>query len=281
MRLHRFLAAGLCLIVAAGLVTPARAQLPALAYDATNFPSGDKKIKIRVEHFAQRGNEKRPVIVLAPESASFKTVSPVYQSIAANLAEEGYLVLIVHFFDRTGHDGIAKDDIKEKMFRQWMEALGDGVQYARRLANADPGRVGLLGFSLGGYLAVAVAADANVKVQAVGCYFGGVPKELWPKIKKLPPVLVVHGEKDDVVPVSEAYKIIKFCEKNNLKCEHKIYPSEGHLFINSLGRFVVYKAIWMGRDFDRNRAIAEGIRTQSTVREAVVLGVTFFKTHLK
>jgi dienelactone hydrolase len=282
MRLHHLLAAGLFLFASAGPVTPAHAQRPAVERFTKEFVSGGQKI--RVEHFAQHGEKKRPVIILAPESASFKKVGPVYRCIAESLAEEGYLVLIVHFFDRTGHDGIAKKDIDEKLFRKWMEALGDGITYARGLANAEKGHVGLLGFSLGGYLSVAVAADPRTRVQAVGCYFGGVPAQIWPVLRTLPPVLVVHGTRDKVVPVSEAYALVGFCRANDVTCVCKIFQAEGHLFEKSLTNFVAARffANWvMGRSLDPSEAIAQSIRQEPTVREAVRLGVEFFKAHLR
>src|SRR5262249_3596057 len=147
---------------------------------------------------------------------------PVYRALAQRLAEEGYVVLIVHFFERTGHDGVDRSKITEEDFRAWMDTLADGVKYARKLKQVDKDRVGLLGFSLGGFVAVAVAAEETVKVQAVGCYFGGVPDELWPRLKKLPPLLVVHGGRDDIVPVRRAYALIGFCQTCGLVCEHKI-----------------------------------------------------------
>jgi fermentation-respiration switch protein FrsA (DUF1100 family) len=111
-----------------------------------------------------------------------------------------------------------------------------------------------------------------------------VPIKLWPGLKKLPPVLVVHGAQDDVVPVSEAYALIGFCKEKGLECVSKIYEKEGHLFKKSLEAFGALKAglcMVMGKEIDESMVIAEGIRKLPRVREAVLLGVSFFKTHLK
>jgi dienelactone hydrolase len=193
------------------------------------------------------------------------------------------VVLLVHFFDATGHqDGI--DDpkkIKEEDFRAWMGAVRDAVYYARNLPHVKRERVGLLGFSLGGFLCLSVAADKEVKVAAVGSYFGGVPDKLCPDLHWLPPTLVVAGGKDRIVPVSHAYTLIGFCQVHGLPCTHKIYPKEGHLFQEALMIWVLRDRLWGREKWWLSQSIARAIRNEPTLREAVSAGTDFFKKHLE
>ncbi|MGA9901962.1 MAG: prolyl oligopeptidase family serine peptidase, partial [Terriglobales bacterium] len=56
------------------------------------------------------------------------------------------------------------------------------------------------------------------------------PKEMNFFMKRLCPVLILHGEKDSTVPVEEAYRLQKLLEKKQIPYEIKIYPTVGHGF---------------------------------------------------
>ncbi len=72
---------------------------------------------------------------------------------AEELVARGFFALIPDYFARTNskHDGPAIDDIATKR-PDWATALVETVTHARTLAGVDPSRIGVLGFSLGGYL---------------------------------------------------------------------------------------------------------------------------------
>ena len=65
---------------------------------------------------------------------------------------------------------------------------------------------------------------------AVAELFGGFPKEIEPNAATLPPVLILHGEADTVVPVSEAHRMESICKRHNIPYEIKIYRGQGHGF---------------------------------------------------
>jgi hypothetical protein len=69
-----------------------------------------------------------------------------------------------NYFDRKGtkHGGAAALDIAEKQ-DEWTSALVDSVAYARALPGVDPSRIGMLGFSLGGYLCLRARAASRVR----------------------------------------------------------------------------------------------------------------------
>jgi carboxymethylenebutenolidase len=49
-------------------------------------------------------------------------------------------------------------------------------------------------------------------------------------MRRLCPVLILHGEDDPTVPVEEAYQLQKLLEKKGIAYEIKIYPGAGHGF---------------------------------------------------
>ncbi|HEY7424851.1 MAG TPA: dienelactone hydrolase family protein, partial [Gemmataceae bacterium] len=154
----------------------------------------------------------------------------IYQCLAKQLVQQGYVTLIAHYFERTETERIKPKAIEEKLFVAWRETVRQAVLYAAGLPEVDRRRIGLLGFSLGAYLSLAVAAQADVPVAAVADFFGGLPKKLHANAKGLPPVLIVHGDKDKTVPVEEALDLEKLLRQHKRIYEKKIYEKQEHLF---------------------------------------------------
>ncbi len=143
------------------------------------------------------------------------------------LAGQGYSVFVVHYFDRTGTVWADRDTTREN-FPVWMGTIGSAINFAVQHVSVDPSRIGLLGFSLGAYLALSVAS-VETRVRAVIEFFGGIPEELH-GFPRMPPVLILHGEQDRVVPVSEAIRLQQLLERTGTPYEMKLYPDAGHGF---------------------------------------------------
>jgi carboxymethylenebutenolidase len=107
--------------------------------------------------------------------------------------------------------------------------LWDAVSFVARQPQVDPERIGLLGFSLGAYLALSASA-IDSRIQAVVEFFGGMPKEMKFFARRLCPVLILHGEQDKTVPVEEAYHLQQLLEKKQIAYQMQIYPGVGHGF---------------------------------------------------
>jgi phospholipase/carboxylesterase len=83
--------------------------------------------------------------------------------------------------------------------------------------SADPGVFSLIGFSQGAALSYAMALLAPARVHAVAGLAGFIPQGAETYIDSKPlsgkPVFVVHGTKDEVVPVSFARKSVSLLKK--------------------------------------------------------------------
>ena len=53
-------------------------------------------------------------------------------------------------------------------------------------------------------------------------------------MRRLCPVLILHGEADPVVPVQEAYHLKEVLEARELPYEMQIYPGVGHGFAGAI-----------------------------------------------
>jgi len=147
---------------------------------------------------------------------------------ASMLAAQGFAVYLLHYFDRTGTESADKPTILRN-FPLWMKTLWDAISFIETQPRADGKRIALLGFSLGAYLSLA-NSPIDHRVQAVVEFFGGMPKEMHLFMRRLCPVLFLHGEADATVPVDEAYQLQKLLEKKGIPYEMKIYPGAGHGF---------------------------------------------------
>lgn len=154
---------------------------------------------------------------------------------AGLLAGQGFAVYVLHYFDRTGTTAVDGLATIARNYPAWMKTLWDAVSFVARQSQVDPNRIALLGFSLGAYLAVSEAA-IDSRVRAVVEFFGGLPKEMKIFMRRLCPMLILHGAEDKTVPVAEAYHLQQVLEKKQIPYEMQIYPNVGHGFSGEVWR---------------------------------------------
>src|SRR5207253_272350 len=94
-------------------------------------------------------------------------------------------------------------------------------------------QISVLGISLGAYLAVGVAAT-DPRVAATVIVAGGLEPFLRDRIKRLPPTLILHGDKDGTVAVSEGLELAAFLRARHIPVQVHIYPGEDHSFSDSV-----------------------------------------------
>ncbi len=199
-------------------------------YQQSSFTSGGKLI--RVELFQPAGAGKYPIIVMIHGSGGLLTRQGTELPQEDNFGEmriacRGYIALLVHYFDRSGILSTTDESYMEQQAPLWLETLGQAVDYASSLPKADPTRIGLLGESLGGYLALSLAMrDHRIKV--VSEYGGGIRIRDGDDPRRLPPVLIQHNGADSIVQVSEALRLDKILADNGVNHRTKIYPGLNH-----------------------------------------------------
>jgi dienelactone hydrolase len=188
------------------------------------FESGGKSIRLDA-YLPDSANAPLPAIIALYGAGGNVSGMERYAGV---LAAQGFAVYLLHYFDRTGTQ-YADKQIIFRNFPLWMKTLWDAISFVEKQPQIDVGRIALLGFSLGAYLSLSTSAiDPRVKI--VVEFFGGMPKEMKLFMRRLCPVLILHGEDDPTVPVEEAYNLQKLLEKKQIPYEIKIYPGVGHGF---------------------------------------------------
>jgi carboxymethylenebutenolidase len=190
-----------------------------------NFESGGEEI--RLDCYAPSANGQRfpAVIGLHGSGGGY----PVVAVPARILAAQGFAVYVLHYFDRTGTEWVSDRATILRHAPAWMKTVWDSISFVSRQPHVDSERIGLLGFSLGAYLSLGIAC-IDSRVKAVVDFFGGFPREMKFFMRRFCPVLILHGDADQTVPVSEAHGIAELAERKQVPYEMKIYPGVGHGF---------------------------------------------------
>ena len=86
------------------------------------------------------------------------------------------------------------------------------------------GRVGLLGFSLGGGVAIESAADPRIRALVV--LYPSVPSNV--EFARPPPLLVLQGDADRAAPLPDSEALVRLARQSGGRAELVVYPGEGH-----------------------------------------------------
>ena len=101
--------------------------------------------------------EPRPAVIVIHGNGNAKDrYLPATHEEARRLAEAGYVAIVPHYFDRAKPD--PKNGVKNaRTYAQWTQTIRDVVSYAVKRDDVDPARIGILGSSLGAWVAISSA----------------------------------------------------------------------------------------------------------------------------
>jgi len=190
---------------------------------------------VRVRCYSAAGDDPRPVIVLLHGASGFAPFASHYESYAEALVPHGLRICAVLYYSaddaRIVADRARSDSgtLFQRRFMDWVGAIHGAVDHLSGLPTTERGAIGVLGFSQGAYLAVAVAGT-NRNVKALAEFYGGFPFSLENQITQLPATLIVHGESDTVIPVQEAHAMEAIARTRAMNYTMKLYPGAGHGF---------------------------------------------------
>ena len=151
------------------------------------------------------------------------------------------------------------------MGRQWFSVVGvKAANRAERVEQARAGfdrivaqeiekagfrgrldRVALFGFSQGAIMSLDAIATGRWPVGAVVAASGQLAVPLGPTPAFTTPVLLLHGERDDVVPVEETLRANRILKSAGFAVDARVYPNLGHSIspegVQAAGEFLAAK----------------------------------------
>lgn len=201
---------------------------------------------------------RHPMVVLVhggPASAA----RPGWPRVAGVLASQGFYVLLPNPRGSYGQgEELTRGNVKDFGYGDLRDILG-GVDAATAAAPIDPERIGIYGWSYGGYMTMwAVTQTQRFRAAVAGAgivnwqsyygqnridqwmipYFGAsVYDDPWIYARSSPisfikavhtPTLVLQGERDAEVPAPQAYEFWHALKTLGVETRLVIYPDEGH-----------------------------------------------------
>jgi dipeptidyl aminopeptidase/acylaminoacyl peptidase len=248
-------------------ITRLNAAVRPLTGKATNVSWMSDGLKIQGMLVAPRvvvPGRRYPLIVEVhggPAYAHYPIFPARYDAFDAALANQGYFVFKPNPRGSYGQsEAFARANVKDFGYGDLRDILS-GVDAVQRSAPIDPERIGIFGWSYGGYMTMwALTQTDRFKAAVAGAgisdwlsYYGTNNIDTWmipyfgasvyddPKVyeRSSPmtfiknvhtPTLIVGGDRDAEVPISQSYEYWNALRRLRVKTEFVVYPDEGHDF---------------------------------------------------
>jgi dipeptidyl aminopeptidase/acylaminoacyl peptidase len=187
----------------------------------------------------------------------------------ALFASRGYVVAAVNFHGSTGYGQNFTNSISKEWGSLPYDDLMKGLDVVAKLPYVDPARIGAAGASYGGYMIYWMAGKTD-RFKALVAHDGifdtesmvGTTEELWfpihefggnsttPEARAIigkwspaasagqwkTPILVVHGQLDYRVDVSEGFQAFTAAKLKNVPTKMLYFPDEGHFVLKPRNR---------------------------------------------
>ncbi len=202
-------------------------------------------------------NHTYPVIVSVYGGPHVQTVKKTWGSLINQIyLKEGFILFKIDnrgsarrhkAFETILHKNLSEIEIKDQL---------SGIEYLKTLPYIDPNRIGVRGWSYGGYMTLMLMLRSNDRYAAG---VSGAPVTDWtlydthyterymqtPEQNKKgyqsssvlsyatqlnKPLLLIHGMADDNVFLDHTLKLIDIWQKNNIPFELMLYPGQTHKF---------------------------------------------------
>jgi carboxymethylenebutenolidase len=222
-------------IVLGGLATlPIGRAVSAAAPENINVAAEDGNIAVERYAAAQAG--KRAGVIVLHGSRGIELRARAYQRYADALNSAGIDAYLVRYFTAADVDRLdpktttseQREAYDTKRMAGWAKRVSSVVTAVLPRTESS-GRIGLLGFSLGGFLAAATAAQDS-RIAALGVLYGGMPDAMTSEVKHLPPLIELHGDADHNVPLAKGEALVKIAKALGGPAEQVTYPGKAHGF---------------------------------------------------
>jgi carboxymethylenebutenolidase len=192
--------------------------------------------RVTLTRYAADQVGKRAGVLVLHGSRGIELKPRAYQRYADALNAAGIDAYFVRYFtasdiealDPKTSTGQSREAYETERFEGWTKRMSSVITAA--LARPEnSGRIGLLGFSLGGYVAANTAAH-DERIAALAVLYGGMPDTMVAEVKRLPPLIELHGEADRNVPLTKGQELVKLAKAVGSEAELVTYPGREHGF---------------------------------------------------
>jgi carboxymethylenebutenolidase len=171
-----------------------------------------------------------PAIILLHGAGPRGSADEAMDKICGDLAAAGYFTEYIEYYSQTEDVAPSQPGKIKDYFPVWMGEISAGIDSMDENPRIDPGRIGMMGYSMGAFLSLATGATEPGKIAAIVEYYGALPDRLHPMAVNLPPTLILHGDADQLVPVLRARELDTLMTEAKRPHEMHIYPGANHAF---------------------------------------------------
>jgi dipeptidyl aminopeptidase/acylaminoacyl peptidase len=181
-----------------------------------------------------------------------------WNPIFSHIVQSGYVMLMVNHRGSNGYGTDFRNLPKGNWGFAQLEDIVSAAALLKTRPEVDPERIGMMGYSMGGYLTMLAVTTrpslfrAAVSVFGLGeitgnpdrssknyvWHIGGGEADLPDEYRKRSPItyieqmeiplLLIHSDGDPIEPVTKAYNFMQAMEKAGKTYEAKIYRNEAH-----------------------------------------------------
>ncbi len=201
-----------------GLSAATAFQAQTLPVEYETFVSQGKAVSCAVY-----GSHEATATIIFLRGASPSDLSPGRLE-ARFFAERGFRVLLPDYFSAT-----PTPQPTAANYRRWAQVVEDIVADLRSRPLLRNKKIGLAGQAEGASVAL-IAGTQRLEVEAIAEWSGLLPNQFFSQVQSMPPLLILHGELDEQVPIVNARQLVRLCQLKDFTCEIQIYAGEGHVF---------------------------------------------------
>jgi carboxymethylenebutenolidase len=163
-----------------------------------------------------------PAVILLHGSIG---IQPANLNLAKILSKHGYVSVVLDYY--AGFGGLPPKSRKQwEKLAGWSSNVKNCVKYLQSLPEVEKNRIGLVGFSRGGGLAMLLSGQIS-SVKAVVAFY---PSIKFVNRASIAPVLLLHGSKDKLIPLYKVETLYYDLLNRGKTAELKIYEGAGHGF---------------------------------------------------
>lgn len=192
-----------------------------------------------------QGNAAAPAVLVFMEAFG---LNDYIRSVCDSLAQQGYAALApdIYHGKTYAYDDLANalGTLQALTDNQIMEETRASIAFLEQQAGIDAGRLGVVGFCMGGRLAFLAATQLGERVKvAVSFYGGGIAAE-HDRFGRTPPIqnaaeisaalLLLYGAEDASIPPAEHARIAQTLSENKKRYTISVFPDAVHGFACSM-----------------------------------------------
>jgi carboxymethylenebutenolidase len=193
-------------------------------------------------HCVPNGRGKSPVVMLLHGCAPVDFGADEFNRMCIDLAERGYYAMFIEYYGAAGAPNCSdlamvpalslspETPIPDDTWMREIVAARDSLALNPR---ADSSRVGVIGFSFGGTLAVITASLKPHVIDAIVDYYGFSNEQVEAAVGKaanFPPTLILQGDSDHRAHVIDSIHLHNAIAKHQPVSEIHVYPGVEHAF---------------------------------------------------